>query len=258
MKSLLSTLKNRNAVLSGFGLICLISGAVCIGLTLTTTGQVLGINAFIKPAKFFLSVWIFCWTMAWILPLLDRSRVATVYAWMVVAVMTFELGIIVVQAYRGKLSHFNISSVLDAVLFSSMGIAITLLTAWTAYIGVFFFRLKTSMVSPAYLWGIRLGILLFVLFAFEGFLMAGRLSHTVGAADGGAGLPIINWSTRYGDLRIAHFFGMHALQLLPLFGYYLARRPRQVILLATVYLLFVTFLLVQALSGRALLAGLVN
>lgn len=258
MKSLLSTLKNRNAVLYGFGLTCLISGAVCIGLTLTTTGQVLGINAFIKPAKFFLSVWIFCWTMAWILPLLDRPRVATVYAWMVVAVMTFELGIIVVQAYRGKLSHFNISSVLDAVLFSSMGIAITLLTAWTAYIGVLFFRLKTSMVSPAYLWGIRLGILLFVLFAFEGFLMAGRLSHTVGAADGGAGLPIINWSTRYGDLRIAHFFGMHALQLLPLFGYYLARRPRQVILLATVYLLFVTFLLVQALSGRALLAGLVN
>lgn len=258
MKPFLSTLKSRNAVLYGFGFICLISGAVCVSLTLTTTGQVLGINAFIKPAKFFLSVWIFCWTMAWLLPLLNRPRATTTYAWMVVAVMTFELGVIAIQATRGKLSHFNTSSVLDAVLFSTMGLAITVLTAWTAYIGVLFFRLKTSVISPAYLWGIRLGISLFVLFAFEGFLMAARLGHTVGAVDGGPGLPIINWSTQYGDLRIAHFFGMHALQLLPLFGYYLARRPRQVILLATVYLFFVTFLLVQSLSGKALLAGLMH
>ena len=258
MNSFLSTLRSRNPVLYGFGLICLISGVICVGLSLTTIGQVLGINAFIKPAKFFLSVCIFCWTMAWILPLLNRPRAVSVYAWMVVSVMLFELGVIVVQAARGKLSHFNASSVLDAILFAAMGMAITLLTAWTGYMGILFFRLKMGAVNAAYLWGIRLGILLFVLFAFEGFFMVARLGHTVGAADGGPGLPMINWSTRYGDLRIAHFFGMHALQLLPLFGYYLARRPRQVIVLATVYLLFVTFLLVQALSGKALLAGLVN
>ncbi|GAB2600234.1 hypothetical protein [Spirosoma areae] len=112
--------------------------------------------------------------------------------------------------------------------------------------------------ESAYVWAIRLGILLFVIFAFEGFMMASRLSHTVGAADGGAGLPVANWSTRYGDLRVAHFFGMHALQLLPLFGYYVARRPVQVIAMAAVYLLFVTFLLMQALAGKPVLAGLGN
>lgn len=88
--------------------------------------------------------------------------------------------------------------------------------------------------------------------------MAARLAHTVGAPDGGPGLPIINWSTRYGDLRVAHFFGMHALQLLPLFGYYVARRPRQVIIVAVLYAASITFLLVLALTGKPLIAGLGN
>ncbi len=258
MNALLSTIRSRNAILYGFGWGCLIACLICAGLSLTTSGQVMGINAFIKPAKFFISTGIFCWTMAWYTGMLVQRRQVTIYSWAVVIIMVVELGIVVGQAALGRLSHFNISSPINGLLFSLMGILITIFTIWTGYIGYLFFRHKPVVTDSAYLWGIRLGILLFVIFAFEGFAMASRLSHTVGAADGGAGLPVANWSTRYGDLRVAHFFGMHALQLLPLFGYYVARRPRQVVLVATAYFLLVTLLLIQALAGKPLLAGLGN
>ena len=253
MNELIQILKSRNAILFWFGLFCLIGGLICIVLSLTTTRQVLGINAFIKPAKFCVSTWIFCWTMALFLPLLNRPATVTVYAWMTVFVMTFELSVIIGQAAQGKLSHFNVTSAIDGFLFSAMGIAITVFTLWTGYIGYLFFTETVVNVPPAYLWGIRLGIMLFVIFALEGGVMGARLSHTVGAPDGGPGLPVTNWSTRYGDLRVAHFFGMHALQLLPLFGYFLAKDPRQVIVVAVVYFVLISALLIQALRGQPLL-----
>lgn len=217
MSLILQTLKSRNALLYGYGLFCLIGAIVCIVLTINTKQYVLGINAFIKPAKFFASIWIFCWTMGWFTGLLPRQRSVIVYSWVVVVVMSIELVIITGQASLGRLSHFNTSSALGVGLFAVMGAAITILTAWTGHIGYLFFKCRPATVSAAYWWGIRLGVLLFVIFAFEEFMMAARLGHTVGASDGGPGLPITNWSTYHGDLRIAHFFGMHALQLLPLF-----------------------------------------
>lgn len=251
-------LKTRNPILYWFGLLCFVSSAICLALTLVTTRQVLGINAFVKPTKFFVSTGLFCWTMGWFTHWLPQRRQVVVYSWGVVVIMVFELGVVTGQAALGKLSHFNVTSALDGILFSLMGLAITIFTGWTAYLGFLFFRSKPVGITPAYLWGIRLGILLFVIFAFEGFLMASQLRHTVGAPDGGPGLPGTNWSTGYGDLRVAHFFGMHSLQLLPLFGYYLARRSSQVFLVATLYLLLVTTLLFQALSGKPLLAGLLH
>lgn len=258
MKAFLDVLKSRNAVLYYFGWLCFAGFAVCSVLTLTTTGQVMGINAFVKPMKFYLSTGIFCWSMAWYMHLLNRKRAVRVYSWMVVIIMLFELPVVTGQAALGKLSHFNISSLFDAVLFQLMGVAIGIFTIWTAVVNYYFFAQKRFDAPMSYVWGIRLGLLLFVLFAFEGYIMGAQLAHTVGAADGGPGLPVTNWSLRNGDLRVAHFFGMHSLQILPILGFYVARQPRQVIVLAVVYFVLVSAVLMQALSGKPLLLGLGN
>jgi hypothetical protein len=170
--------------------------------------------------------------------------------------MLIEMVIITWQAFNGRLSHFNVSTPFYGILFSIMGMAITVFTLWALYIAILFFRQKEFplWMSDGYKWGIRWGLLFFVLFAFEGGLMAVLLHHTIGAADGGEGLPLLNWSRFYGDLRVAHFFGMHSLQLLPLAGYYFAKTKWHIGLLSLIYFLFVSLLLWQALMGYPLMS----
>jgi hypothetical protein len=85
-------------------------------------------------------------------------------------------------------------------------------------------------------------------------------AHTVGAADGGPGLPMTGWSTQHGDIRAPHFVGLHAWQALPLFVLVAlrrldARRRVQVTIVAAgAYGLLFVALLVQALRGLPLIA----
>jgi hypothetical protein len=249
----LQKIRERNNLLYVFGWLNVIAAVICAIMIAVTDTVVLGINAWIKPMKFYISIWIFCWTMAWYLHLLDNKKQVRRYSVMLVIVFIFEMLVINWQAANGRLSHFNVSTPLYGILFSLMGIAISIMAAWTGWIAWLFFRQKKFDAPITYVWAIRLGIILFVIFAFEGGMMASKLSHTVGAQDGGAGLPVVNWSKQYGDLRIAHFFGMHALQILPLLGYFLLRTKQQVWLAASVYFVGVMALFMQAMKGIPLL-----
>jgi hypothetical protein len=215
----------RNRVLFVVAAAHLVLFLVMLTLAPFDSRMVLGINPWIKPMKFALSIALFTASMAWLLAELPSSESAKrLVTWGITVAMIVEMALIALQAGRGVPSHFNNSSPLNGAVFATMGVMITLNTALVAYVAAEFYRLRPSLPA-AYVWGIRLGLTIFLLASLEGFAMIGRMSHTVGVADGGPGLPFVNWSTDGGDLRIAHFIGMHALQVLPLVGYLLSR-PR--------------------------------
>ena len=249
MRLFLSELKRRNAALYWFGWYNLAVAITCIILIQFDSQQILGVSRWLKPTKFFLSVWIMTWTMGWILNYLDYKKSIRTISLLIVICMFIENFIITLQSVRGVTSHFNVKTPINSILFSIMGIVIIIFTFTIIYAAFLFFRQKEFIIKPSYLWGIRFGLLFFIIFSLEAGFMLSRMSHTVGATDGSPGLPIVNWSKQFGDLRIAHFFGMHSLQLLPLVGYFILKSIRAISIFSILYFLLVTMMLVIALKG---------
>lgn len=141
-----------------------------------------------------------------------------------------EMAIITVQVIRGKRSHFNHATPFDERLFTAMGVTVAVL--WTGTLVIAILLLRARIQDRAAALAIRSGVFIALAGAGIGFLMtqptpeqraAGNLdtadvigAHSVGVPDGGPSMPLTGWSTTGGDLRIPHFVGMHALQLLPL------------------------------------------
>jgi hypothetical protein len=99
-----------------------------------------------------------------------------------------------------------------------------------------------------------MGLIIFVIFSMQGLVMGARMAHTVVGADGSIGLPVTNWSIPFGDLRIAHFLGMHALQVLLLLGFYVFKNTRGVVFVSILYAVMVVAKFVQAVRGKPLIA----
>jgi len=196
-----------------FGLAVLFTGLIYVdGRTL------LGRNVWIKPWKFATSITIYTATVGWILTSLSLGdRLEWFASRTIGAAMLIEITLISTQAARGVPSHFNDSTALDTAIFAVMGMTITLSTLVVVYVLWRIIRYPPSL-SPAYLWSLRIGMFLFVLASFEGWVMIGQGSHSVGA-EATATLPLLNWNLNSGDLRVAHFIGLHSLQIIPFTGF---------------------------------------
>jgi hypothetical protein len=257
MQDFILQLKIRNEVLFYYGLICLLASIAFLLMTKLSSAQVYNVNAWYKPFKFAFSTFTFAWAMAWYCSYLPSLNIQA-FNWTVIILLSFEIIYIALMAGQGKASHFNVSSPFYAWMFSLMALAASLVTLYTAYVGWLFFTSAPTGLPLYYLWAIRLGILLFVIFSFEGFLMGSRMSHTVGLVNDNSNIFILGWSRLTGDLRVSHFIGMHALQLLPVLSFYVLRNTRLTIVAALLYSALALFTLVQALSGKPFLRDLKN
>jgi hypothetical protein len=234
-----------------------------------------GAPAWLKPAKFAVSTAIYMLTLAWIFTLLPQwPRMRRIVGWMTAIIFVLEVAIIDVQAWRGTTSHFNVGTLLDGVLFAVMGTAIVVQTLTSVAVAVALWR--QPFADRAMGWALRLGLAITIVGASTGGLMTrptaaqldearvtGRLAiagaHTVGAPDGGPGLPGTGWSLQHGDIRIPHFVGLHAMQILPLLAFALRRRRsteaarvRLTLTAAASYFALFGILLWQALRGQSL------
>ncbi|HJU42666.1 MAG TPA: hypothetical protein VJ691_07610 [Vicinamibacterales bacterium] len=239
--------------------------------------MVTGAPVWLKPAKFASSIAIYSFTLAWMFSFLDRwPRTTRIVGWTTAAAMVLEMAIIGGQAARGAASHFNAATPLDLTLFSIMGVAIVVQTLSTIAVAVALWR--NHFADQALGWAMRLGMTITIVGAFAGGLMASPTrqqldaaragqamtvagAHTVGAPDGGPGLPGTGWSTTHGDLRVAHFVGLHALQALPIVAVLIRRRkmaeaaPVRLIKIAGAsYAGVFAILLTQALRGQSVLS----
>ncbi len=157
--------------------------------------QILGINRWIKPMKFFISIVIFLWTTSVYLHFLKGTdKSARIISLGMVSIFLVETLIVMFQAARGTTSHFNISTPLNGALFAIMGIAISLNTILAAYVLVLYFKIEIDLPRPI-IWGMRMGLVLFLLSRIKGGYMSAQFRHTGGARDGGPGLPLMNWLT---------------------------------------------------------------
>ena len=206
--------------------------------------QITGNPAWLKPLKFAVSIAVYCATLAWLLTLVQgRRRLVRTAAWATGVALALELALIVLQVVRGTASHFNASTPFDDAVYQVMGAMLPLVYVGAVVTAVLLIRQRG--LDPILAAGIRGGLVVcligmaqpVLMMGNSGYADAGMLgAHTVGGADGGPGLPLTGWSTRYGDLRVAHFVGLHALQVLPLLAWLLQRYATRLGVLARVRL----------------------
>ena len=274
---MVSKLWKGSAPLAATGLLMLVvlTGAA-IGLAVDPR-TITGAPAWLKPAKFAASIAIYTFTLAWIFSLIPKwGRTRRIVGWTTAVAMVLEIALISLQAFRGTTSHFNFATLLDGAVFTTMGAAIVVQTFATVAVAVALWR--QEFADRALGWALRLGMTMTIVGALTGGLMTGPTSqqldaaragermtvvgaHTVGGPDGGPGLPGTGWSTDHGDLRVAHFLGLHALQALPILTLVLARprlsdvvRLRLTITGAASYIALFGILLSQALRAQPVLA----
>lgn len=230
-----------------------------------------GEPAWIKPFKFSMSFSVYALTLMAFNRLLSDSWWFRRSCKMACVGAAVDMLAIVTQVIRGESSHFNESTLLDWLLYAAVRVAILPVAAAMIVSFVMLWRRPLPpVIGCAMLWGALVTVVGFIpglIMLLPDHLQAVLTSHSfdghcVGLPSGGPGLPFIGWSTVTGDLRVAHFVGIHAAQAIPLFALALNRLSRFTVfqkemlvsVFSSSYFAFVVLLTRQALRGHSIVS----
>lgn len=221
------------------------------------------ISVWSKPFKFALSFAVYFATLlifARYLPLgYLRKGMGRLIAVSITFVALGEMAYLTIQSALGEASHFNSTTSFHALMYVLMGIGATWLVA--APLGLGWVIGRNSAKNNPMVLSIIIGLALtFILGGGFGGYLSSQTNHWVNAAATDAnGILLFNWATDGGDLRVAHFFGLHAMQAVPLFALLLPKKMRNntasalVVTFSVVYAAFSVHTFVQAIQGQPFL-----
>jgi hypothetical protein len=255
---------HRQRTLTAYGLVLLVLTPFLLLLQLIDLRMIDEIDVWAKPTKFVFSVAVFALTSAWFFGYVrpDRRRAPSLRAIVavIIAAGSFEIIYIAWQAGHGLASHFNKSSTFYEIMYALMGLGAVSLVATTLPLAWEIGRRPAPRLSPQFAAAVVIGLVLcFVLGGGFGIYMAQQPGHAVGLVGGHA--PLFGWNREGGDLRIAHFLGIHAQQAIPILGLLIAGLPRQLrwpalICGSVAYASVAVALFVEAIRGQPLLPNL--
>lgn len=207
-------------LLAWAGLALMLSSLPTLLMALVDPRQFQGLSVWIKPWKFQVSTATFLWTLAWVLAWLPAAQRSGWWArglsGVAVGSAMFEVVYITWQAAWGRASHFNVATPMDTTMYALMGVGAVLLSSTALVLGVLVLRSRRFALSDdlrlAIGWGLVLSFLLGTGF---GAYLSSQPGHWVGGLPSDAnGMLLTGWSRGGGDLRVAHFFGIHAVHFL--------------------------------------------
>ncbi|TGL85597.1 hypothetical protein EHQ68_16800 [Leptospira congkakensis] len=256
------------------------NGMVMAALTVTIipllfldSRTLLGTNVWIKPLKFTLSVGLYSLTTVWVMFTFLKDWKHQHKIQMVLTITSgIEIVLITLQAARGESSHFNITTTWNQIVFSVMGTSISIFWVFHLWMGYQIFRTDSifKSVKESLVWGLGIaGFAMIIAFFMtsprpeqmesmkQGIFQTSG-SHSFGVGDPGKGITFFGWSTKLGDMRVPHFFGMHVMQVFVFLAAYLMKKRNSIqnLLLVRftgiVFLLMNVVMVIQTLNGESI------
>jgi len=260
-------LRRRQPQLASAALLSLLALAPVLLAHALDTRTINDINVWTKPAKFLMSFTVYYATLAWVFGVLPRAaqatRIGRAVRWLALGAGVYEMAWLLLAAAAGVPAHFNRASLAWGMAYNVAGVGSLALIGAILLQGLLVVRAPRDAVAPA----LRAALVLGAVIAFAATLvtaafLASGTGHWVGGVPSDAGgLPVLGWSRTGGDLRVAHFFALHAQQVFPLLGLALVQagwpNKRGTVRAAGVaYVALIAFTFWQALRGEAFLAWL--